>query len=626
MSIRIKVIMPYFLLTLAVAIVGTYVVTRLVASSLSERLTNQLLEAGRVVSDGMARQEIKHLETARLVAYTRGVAEALSGGDAPAASALAEPVAAGLDTESLVLIDRQGQEILHLIRQADGSFQRIAVPSGISALAIVQDLLATGDPKAMPRRGIGQHPADGRYYYFTAIPVAAQFGMTGVVIVATSLDTLLPYLKSMALADVVFYGEQGQVLATTLVGQLSDGDGLAQLSIAPDAYQEALLASNMIGGENFTLQGRWYSLARSALKVGNERLGVFSTVLPLNFVLQAGSASRNTYVLIFAVAMAAVVTIGYGVSRLITVPLGQLVRTSQAITGGDLSQRTGLRSKDEIGVLAATFDEMTANLEARTAELQKTYHTLEQIDQAKSSFITLAAHELRTPLSLIKGYTEMLNQDNELDPDLATLAHGVLDGTKRMVEVVDGMLDISRIDSQTLEIAPALFNAGMLLERVRGEFARALELRSLSLNTQSLFELPPMVADPEQLYKVFYHLIMNAIKYTPDGGVITVTGRMVSDNVAAPEIEFAVQDTGIGIDPQHQEPIFEKFYQLGEVQFHSSGKTKFKGGGPGLGLSIARGVIRAHGGRIWVESPGRDDVHCPGSCFYVRIPFKAGPG
>ncbi len=123
------------------------------------------------------------------------------------------------------------------------------------------------------------------------------------------------------------------------------------------------------------------------------------------------------------------------------------------------------------------------------------------------------------------------------------------------------------------------------------------------------------------LQKVFYHLIMNAIKYTPDGGDVKVLGRYVNGTVP-PQLEIEVCDTGIGVDPGMQELIFQKFHQTGEVLLHSSGKTKFKGGGPGLGLAIARGIVQAHGGRIWVESPGHDEQKYPGSKFIISLPAQ----
>jgi signal transduction histidine kinase len=118
---------------------------------------------------------------------------------------------------------------------------------------------------------------------------------------------------------------------------------------------------------------------------------------------------------------------------------------------------------------------------------------------------------------------------------------------------------------------------------------------------------------------------MNAIKYTPDGGQVLITGSPLPDSEgrsAQPGVQIAVADTGIGIDPGHQARIFDKFYQTGEVGLHSSSTVKFQGGGPGLGLAIVKGIVEAHHGRVWVESSGCDTEACPGSCFYVVLPEK----
>jgi signal transduction histidine kinase len=158
-----------------------------------------------------------------------------------------------------------------------------------------------------------------------------------------------------------------------------------------------------------------------------------------------------------------------------------------------------------------------------------------------------------------------------------------------------------------------------VLEKVRNVFGSALEERKISLTITGLADLPVICADKDLLYKVFYHVIGNAIKYTPDGGMVIVSGRLMQD-VPKDEVEIAVRDTGIGIDQENQELVFEKFYQTGEVLLHSSGKTKFKGGGPGLGLAIARGIVNAHHGRIWLESPGYNEATNPGTTVFVRVP------
>ena len=186
------------------------------------------------------------------------------------------------------------------------------------------------------------------------------------------------------------------------------------------------------------------------------------------------------------------------------------------------------------------------------------------------------------------------------------------------------MLDVVKIDSGTLEIILEPVSLSTVLGKVHEAFLEPLKERNLSLTMDGLDTLPDIEADPELLYKVYYNLVVNAIKYTPDGGSITVSGRrlMAGGKGSSEEgVQIVVNDTGIGIDPKFHGAIFTKFYQTGKVELHSSGKTKFKGGGPGLGLAISRGIILAHGGRISVESPGYDESTCPGSRFIVTLPL-----
>ncbi len=622
LSIRFKVILPYLLLTLIVAVTGAYVVTRLVSSSLSERLSNQLLEAGRVVSDTIARQEIKHLEAARIVAYTRGMGDALRDGDVKQVSILAKPAAGGLNVESLMIFNAQGHESFHLIKQSNGTLIDVSQQDRVSTLSIVNGLLSGNDPNSMPKREMAIDPVDGRFYYFTAIPAVSENRMVGVVVVGTSLNTILPLLKNTSLADLIIYGGNGQAIASTLGLQGTESLFIRTISIPNTLYQAVVNRDESVRGENFQLDGRWYSLARSPLKVGDDRLAVFAVVLPLDFVVKSSSVNRNNYVFLYSVAMIGVILIGYFVARLIINPLSSLVRTSRAIAGGDLTKRTEIESRDEIGVLAHTFDEMTEHLQKRTLELEKTNQLLEQMDRTKMRFIQVAAHELRTPLTLVQGYAQMTKLKFAGNEELASFTAGILDGTGRMVEIIDSMLDVSRIDSNLLEVMPSKTQVDLVIEKVKKAFKSAFEERDLTFNVDCLAELPAICADKDLLYKVFYHVIGNAIKYTPDGGTISLNARVIADDSMEPEIEFAVKDTGVGIDPQYHKLVFEKFYQTGEVLLHSSSKTKFKGGGPGLGLAISRGIVNAHHGRIWLESPGHHEGINPGTTVYVRLPVN----
>jgi signal transduction histidine kinase len=177
-----------------------------------------------------------------------------------------------------------------------------------------------------------------------------------------------------------------------------------------------------------------------------------------------------------------------------------------------------------------------------------------------------------------------------------------------------------------LDLRKTQINIWLVIKLVRSEFKTALVERRIELITDDSEDLPDIHADTDLMGKLFRQLISNAIKYTPDGGSITISGRNIPANPEmngrGPFIEIQVCDTGIGIDPVFHELIFEKFYQMGIVELHSSHKTKFKGGGPGLGLAIARGIVQAHNGQIWVESPGHDETTCPGSCFHVVLPIS----
>jgi signal transduction histidine kinase len=622
-SIRFKVILPYLLLTLIVAVTGAYIVTRLVSGSLNERLENQLVEAGRVVSDTMARQEIRQLEAARLIAYTRGLGKAVQVGDLDRVMALAQPAAGGLNVESLLVFNAEGQEALHLLKQLDGTLPPVSKPGSPATWGIIYTLLAENNPGSLPQRTLALDPVDGRYYYFTAIPVVAGGQVIGVVAVGTSLHTLLTQLKSTALADVILYGENGQAIASSLGGAGTEMLYQRTISISPAEYQQIIAKSEIVHGQNVSADGRSYSLARGPLNIGGDSIAVFAVVLPSDFVVQSGALNRNFYIVLYSAAMLGVILIGYFVARLIINPLSKLVRTSHAIAGGDLNKRTEIESKDEIGVLASTFDQMTDHLQQRTLELEKTNRTLEQMNEAKMRFIHVAAHELRTPLTSINGYAQLMQMKSQENEDLTKYSNGIREGASRMVEIIDNMLDVSRIDTNQLEIMPSETEILPVIEKVHNLFHAALQERKISLTTTGLADLPVLCADKDLLYKVFYHVIGNAIKYTPDGGSITVSGQRIEGDTEG-EIEITVRDTGIGIDPENQELVFQKFYQTGEVLLHSSGKTKFKGGGPGLGLAIARGIVNAHRGRIWLESPGYDEATFPGTTVFVQLPVN-GP-
>ncbi len=373
-NIRAKIIMPYLVLTLIVAVLGIYVVTRLVVSSIDDLLTNALLEAGRVVSDDLVLRETEHLAAARAIAFTTGLNEALEEGDRGTVVTMAYPLAVLHDLDYVVVTDGAGDAVLHTLRQDDGTPGPVEGAFDTSRMPMVRRLLDANDPDAPPRRGLIQYTLNEQYYYCTALPIGLDDQVVGVVMVGTSLDTLLARFKNTSLADVIIYLDGGRAVATTFAlpeQPTAIKASLDQLSITPAEYEAALDDQDSTALEGIEVRDREYRLARNPLRVGNDKLGVFAVALPLNFVVQSQLGSRNTYTLIFVVGMAGVIFVGYLISQRITSPLSSLVRTSRAVAEGDLGQRTGIARTDEIGILAGTFDEMTVRLEERTHALEE---------------------------------------------------------------------------------------------------------------------------------------------------------------------------------------------------------------------------------------------------------------
>ena len=276
-----------------------------------------------------------------------------------------------------------------------------------------------------------------------------------------------------------------------------------------------------------------------------------------------------------------------------------------------------------IDLIRITLDRIRANDQRMIKDLEKTNKILRQLDRNKLEFIMIAAHELRTPLTVLNGYVNVLRSfpETQTNSAIADVTDGIMKGTNRMHKVVNMMLDLTRIGSETLKVASEPVPLRRLIADLLRDLEQAAAERSIRISVLHAEDSPEIKGDPPLIQKALYQLIVNAIKYTPDGGKIMITTRPTVMEDGSPCVEIAVRDRGIGIDAEHQELIFEKFYQVGNVALHSSGKTTFKGGGPGLGLALVRGVARAHGGKVWVESAGHDEVEFTGSTFYLLLPL-----
>lgn len=265
-------------------------------------------------------------------------------------------------------------------------------------------------------------------------------------------------------------------------------------------------------------------------------------------------------------------------------------------------------------------------LEKKITELKTAYDRLKYFEQAKSNFISVASHELRTPLTVIHSYSQMLQMLPSVSNDEAAkeLLEGVLKGVKRLQEIMNDMVSVIRVElsEQRLNFEPVSIRS--VINCIKAEQEKSMGNRQLSLETEVADDLPMVLGDSKQLHSALSRIVGNAAKYTPDSGRIKIMAQLLKENngTGTSFVEVIVADTGVGIDIEKQKMIFEKFGTAENVALHSSSKTQFLGGGAGLGLTIARGIIEAHEGRIWVESEGYDPKKLPGSKFFILLPTQ----
>ena len=267
----------------------------------------------------------------------------------------------------------------------------------------------------------------------------------------------------------------------------------------------------------------------------------------------------------------------------------------------------------------AAYREFAAIIEKLTSSQNEVQEAFELLEETRLNFVTVAAQELRTPLTLIEGYTEML-KEMLLSGDLESgpLVSGVESGIQKLRHIIDELVDISMVDTKMLLLHHQPVQIKTLLEKAKKEIEVKVAGRSqkLEINTFPAAEKTIFV-DPERLLQAIINVLDNSVKFTPEGGSIVVDGRMLPGF-----IELTIADTGVGIDPSAQAMIFEKF---GSGRRPAHVRNDGVVPGPGLGLHLAKGIIEAHGGALWVESQGYDEELCPGSTFHLMFPFRESP-
>ena len=459
--------------------------------------------------------------------------------------------------------------------------------------------------------------------------------------------------------DVVFcliQDPQGAILAKSLSAAYVGKDKKVHLLSFSIPIQTRLLQGDEIPKPNPSVSSRdlkvqldtisklWQGLKEEP--AAQDAVGIAHVGLSLNRMdKELAGVKRTVGILILLV-----VGVGIGVTiflvQIIVTPIGQLVLATQRIAKGDLSHPVAISTDDEIGDLARSFNQMVKQLEdsrkeledysktlerkvekrttelernvkelseARIAtlniledineakkELEKANRELMEMDEVKSKFLGTASHELKTPLTAIKANVDFIlsGREGPIPRNLRQYLLTIQRNTNRIQEIMEKMLDMARIKAGKIDLLVERVN---LLSAVK-EFVK--EIKPVEKRLDIKIKIPRDIhvqADKDRLHDIYVNLLSNAFKFTPTGGEVMIGARRDNDVVLA-----EVSDTGVGIPEDLREKVFDEFYQVDRRRY----------GGTGLGLTIVKGIVEEHGGKIWVNSKlGR------GSSFYFTVPL-----
>lgn len=291
-----------------------------------------------------------------------------------------------------------------------------------------------------------------------------------------------------------------------------------------------------------------------------------------------------------AAAVTAAVVLSLFLSRSVISPIHAMSLATQNIADGHYNERVIVNGQDELALLAARFNQMAEKLE--------------HVESMRRRLIADVSHELRTPLTAIKGSMEGLI-DGVLPASEETFLQ-IHAEANRLNRLVDDLQELSRVEAQAYELSVQTLDILLIVKTVAKRLVPQFESKRITLDLDLPPDIPHVLADEDRVMQIITNLAGNALQYTPEGGRVTISGSQLANNV-----QISIRDTGLGIPQEHLQYVFDRFYRV------DKSRSRATGGGSGIGLTIARALVEAHGGKIWVESAGSEQ----GSTFTFTLPI-----
>ncbi len=363
---------------------------------------------------------------------------------------------------------------------------------------------------------------------------------------------------------------------------------LSYLAIIVIGVTVLIIASQFILPTSFNRHMSGMMNGGMGMGMGNQGFGNSDSMSQLYIDFRASFNEALTYAAIAAMIVAIALSLFF--SRGVITPVRAMSLATQRIADGRYDERVQVSGTDELAQLALYFNQMAEKLN--------------QTESMRRRLIGDVSHELRTPLTAIKGSMEGL-MDGVLPATDETYQqiHAEAD---RLNRLVDDLQELSRVEARAYQLDIKSLDVSSLARTVTKRLTPHSESKRISLDLELAPDLPHVLADEDRAVQVLTNLTGNALQYTPQGGRITISAKQIGN-----EVQIAVRDTGIGIPSEHLSHIFDRFYRV------DKSRSRQAGGGSGIGLTIARALIVAHGGRIWVESTGNEK----GSVFNFTLPI-----
>lgn len=608
LNIQAKLVFPLAVTILLLVVVLSPLTNKLINSRIEQEADRRLGEIADSVGALIANSEVLARNNATLLAEQPDVVSAFDNLDAAVGPLTERKASLGLQELSLYKANfKSGDQAYYY--GGPTVARRLQVSE--EALRIRDQVIATALIKRIADSSVAVVPQGSQI--IGAAPVISPNGdLLGVVVAIFYMDQ--PYIDNIAKiinTDVAIVKDNSVVVTT----------------IDPKAGYESLINQGWLNSADTPSldvkygDGQDYRLLGHPLIISGNQQG---SVLVAQPIANLFAVSRSIQIILLTVtSVFGLTALWFWIAAFLafTRPLAQLTQATTNMSRGDLDQKVNtnyLLFKDEITVLSENFNSMAKNLkdlltsleervEQRTQELEEARDEAVTANKSKSEFVSVVSHELKLPMTSIKGYSDLMlsGATGQLNENQTNFLNTIRNNVNRMATLVSDLADISRIESGNLRLEPREVPVWDVIDEVVTLTRTQVTQKNQTVTVDIPQELPKAWCDRNRLAQILTNLISNANKYTQEGGAIIVHANCVDDM-----IQIKVEDNGHGMTPEDQEKLFSKFFRSADEKIREAPGT-------GLGLSITKNLIELQGGKIWFESEFRK-----GTSFYFTVPIR----